>query len=828
MSVMMNGLVSVFDKLHAVSLIDRALGLERLSWSRQDLLLGWRYELPAWVWVLMALAAMGCSWWGYSRMLGRVGPRVMLAGVRVVLFMFIAAVLAGPLLVLKQERVEPDWLVMLVDRSASMQIQDTDTQTPSGPTRISRAEALRQAITQQADLFGPEALGKDRRLLWLGFDAQAYPIDPPYLDPESAGTPGTPQGRVTALRTAIEQSLQRTAGRPVSGIVLWTDGRSPQPTGADLIHRLRQQAVSVFPVPLGASKQPVDLSLARIDAPDKAFVNDAVPITVWVAHDPADVAVDGAHVRVRLIDAQTGDTLDERSPDAGLSEPVRLLGESSVAGPVKWRVELEYEPPATEGAPNRPVGATNELITENNHQEVALELIDRPIRVLYVEGYPRWEYRYLKNVLVRERSIESSILLLSGDRDFAQEGDQPITRLPNDYQELKAFDVVIIGDVPSDYFTLEQRTMLRDYVALHGAGLLWIGGAYHTPYSYDATRMADLLPMRRPGMTELFDAAQGSLMASPTPLARALNLFSLSTPDAVSRDEGVSDPRWPANLPGLLWAQVIAALKPSVDVLATASMSIEESPIPLVMRLRYGAGQSVYVATDDTWRWRYGRGDVYFQRFWVQLVRMLGRHRIREDTGRVQLSVSHRRIELGQTVVVELHVGDAMLLERDLPRVAVSVARTASMEGAADRLERLELLPQPQTGADVANGESSENQRVYRAAWRPSWAGQLTLRVVEPALEDLNITLPIEVIHPEDELRHPMPDHDRLVDLAELTGGQVVWPDRLDELAGLIPNRARRTPDDISESLWDSPLTLIIIMGLLTVEWVGRKVIQLA
>jgi len=822
----MYGWISVFDKLHAASWIDRALGLERLSWSRQDLLLSWRYELPAWVWVLMALAAMGFSWWGYSRMLGRVGARAMLAAVRAVLFMFIAAVLAGPLLVLKQERVEPDWLVMLVDRSASMQIQDTDTVTASGTTRISRDAALRNAITQQADLFGPERLGKDRRLLWLGFDAQAYPIDPPYLDP---GSTGVPQGRVTALRTAIEQALQRTAGRPVSGIVLWTDGRSPQTTGGELIHRLRQQAVSVFPVPLGASQQPVDLSLARVDAPDKAFVNDTVPITVWVAHDPADVEIDPTHVRVRLIDAQTGKTLDERSPDAGLSEPVRLLGESSVAGPVKWRVELEYKPPVSQGTLNRTTGAMHELITENNHQEVALELIDRPIRVLYVEGYPRWEYRYLKNVLVRERSIESSILLLSGDRDFAQEGDQPIARLPSDYQELKPFDVVIIGDVPSDYFTIEQRAMLRDHVALHGAGLLWIGGAYHTPYSYDATRMADLLPMRRPGMTELFDATQGSLMVRPTPLARALNIFSLRTPDAADRDEGVLS-RWPTNLPGLAWAQVVAALKPSVEVLATASINAQGSSIPLVMRLRYGAGQSVYVATDDTWRWRYGRGDVYFQRFWVQLVRMLGRHRIRQDTDGVRLSVSHRRIELGQTVVVMLHVDDAMLLERNLSRVAVSVAREGrGMEGTADSLERLELLPlQSQAGGGVAEGRSSENQRVYRAAWRPGWAGQLTLRVVEPALEDLNITLPIEVIHPEDEMRHPMPDHDRLADLAQQTGGRVVWPDRLDELVGLIPNRARRTPDDISEPLWDSPLTLIIVMGLLTVEWVGRKMIRLA
>jgi len=82
---------------------------------------------------------------------------------------------------------------------------------------------------------------------------------------------------------------------------------------------------------------------------------------------------------------------------------------------------------------------------------------------------------------------------------------------------------------------------------------------------------------------------------------------------------------WPEDLPPLHWVQQVGPLKPTAEVLAQAQQATARGrPLPLVMRMRYGSGQSVYVATDETWRWRYGRGELYFQQFWIQLLRMLG------------------------------------------------------------------------------------------------------------------------------------------------------------------------------------------------------------
>ncbi|MEE9212672.1 MAG: hypothetical protein V3U29_08470 [Phycisphaeraceae bacterium] len=819
----------------ATTLIDEILGLTRISWSDPRTSLGWRVSLPAWAWALIVLTAIAFAGWSYYRLLGSRAARVTLAMVRVLLIVFIAALLAGPMLVLAQERVEPDWLLVLVDRSASMQIADTDPRElgmdsavfdKAAGVAISRDAALRAGLAYHGDVFGPDQLGKQRQVIWLGFDGTSYPLGA--ADDPTSSVPflPDPSGQATALRTAIEQALQRAIGRPVSGIVLFTDGRSPESTGADLIRRLQQQAVAVFPVPMGSASARLDLAVTDVHYPEKAFVNDTVPVTVWVQQVGQGVGFDPSRVTVSLIDVQAGSLLDEQTltPDASLDEPIRLTAQSQTIGQVQWRIEVTYD---TDPSAARDVPAgLRELITENNTARIRLELIDRPIRVLYVDGYPRWEYRYLKNMLMREKSILSSILLLSADRGFAQEGDVPITRLPGDAEEIEPFDVIIVGDVPSSFFSAAQLSLIRDHVGARGAGLLWVGGAYDAPISYETTPLADLLPMRRPGAVGAVDPASGPFAMRPTRLAETLNVLRLRSASADAADDR-SAAAWPVDLPPLSWVQDLGPLKPTAEVLGQWRRDGSAAPgIPLVTRMRYGAGQTIYVATDDTWRWRYGRGEFYFEQFWVQLVRMLGRNRLQQAGDRIRLRVP-RSARVHESVVVELVMEDTRVLDLDLRTVAVDVF--AGGDEQAGPVERIELwTKQGGSEADAsADPLAVSRGRSYKAQWRPGTPGSLVLRVVEPGLSELNITRAVEVLRRDDELRQPMPDHARLEALANQTGGQVVRLNELDRLVSLVPNRARRTPNDIREPLWDSSLALVIVVVLLTAEWVCRKVIRL-
>ena len=288
-------------------------------------------------------------------------------------------------------------------------------------------------------------------------------------------------------------------------------------------------------------------------------------------------------------------------------------------------------------------------------------------------------------------------------------------------------------------------------------------------------------------------------------------------------------------------------LKPTAEVLAFAPLEGGRRLLPLVVRLRYGAGQTVYVATDETWRWRLGRGDLFFDQFWMQLVQMLARGRLQQGPERMWLDVSHRRIEHDQALIVTLRIDNQQLLERRLPSIAVAITDAADPERTI--LDRIELLPVSVSGSKrhggIEEGEGFIGQaaggvREYQAIWRPSASSPqartssaarsrtLVLRVVEPALVDQDITEQVELVAPGDELRHPAADHERLVQLSAQTGGEVVPLAELPRLSTLIPNRARRKPNDISEPLWDSPLGLVVVVFLLSVEWIGRKVMRLA
>jgi len=925
--------------------VDGWLGLEQVSWSEATAL-GWRYALPAWVWVLIGVGAVASAWWGYRKLAGPTWGRVVCAGLRGLLIGLIAVLLAGPEVVRSDETVEQDVLLILVDRSASMNVADmppgsfnadpgsfntspgnldpslkkneslgpldfdgavleknlnNDLQDASesgtkasGGGLISREAALRWALESQGEVFGPEQLGRDRQVMWLGFGEKVFELASP-MGENGVAVLGEAQDQATSLRTAIEEALRRVAGRPISGIVLISDGQSPQATGASLLTKLEQQSTRVFSVPLGAERLPLDLVLTRVDPPKTAFINDPVPVTVVVEQPGvnADQQIDPANVTVRLIDTQTQDVVDEKTlKGVGLGRPLRLKGQSSQTGELSWTVEVLYNPPPESPPKSSPellpellpessseslqtpslkpvvTSSEKELNLTNNTESFTVEMIDRPIRVLYIEGYPRWEYRYLKNMLIREKSIDSSILLLSADRSFAQEGDTPITRLPREAEEWQRYDVVILGDVPADVMTPQQRKALHDLVSRRGAGLLWIGGPGSTPRSYAATMLSDLLPMRDPEAAAVLPFA--SLSVQPTALAKSLSVLQLQADESAEPNGG--DFTWPAELPPLRWVQDLGKLKASAEVLArvqprlshglnheaageeesnregdnfgNGSSHAGELGEPLIARMRFGAGQSVYVATDETWRWRYARGEVYFERFWVQLVRMLGRSAATRSDERVSLTASARRTPRGGTVVLDLVIQDAALLSRNLSSIRVAVRKISRSEtetsNDAATLAEFELRPQrDENGFDAGSGGVSGGtsgaasgggaERVYTGAWLARVSGALELVVIEPALAGFELTAKLEVIAPDDELRRAEADVARLVRLAEATGGRVVAINDLSQLTepGVVRNLSRKTINDVAEPIWNSGLALGLLIGLIALEWIVRKLIRL-
>ncbi|MEM1424507.1 MAG: hypothetical protein AAGH64_10960, partial [Planctomycetota bacterium] len=712
-------------------------------------------------------------------------------GLRAALLIVLAVLIAGPRLAEVDERVERDWVLVLVDRSASMSIPDVAH--TSG--RITREAQLTEALRDAWPAF--QEIASERTVVWLGFDAGAFD-----LEADESLRLGEASGSATALGAALDQALARAAARPLSSVVLLTDGRSVDTPTRAALRRLRAERVPVHSVALGSPDPVGDIAIRSVDAPRAAFAGDVTPVRVELdaLGAPADEPV-----TLRLVDNATGLVLDEREvlPDE-IDGPVTLTHKATEAGEASWSVEAQT--------------TTTDLVEDNNSVNIALELVDRPLRVLYIDGYPRWEQRYLRNLLLREASILSSGLMLAADRRYTQEGDIELTTLPGSPEDWEEFDIVIIGDVRPDVLRIEQLEQLRDHIAKRGAGLLWIGGEASTPSRWFDTELADLLPFSRTG-------ADGTRLLDPFVVTPALGADRLGV---LRLSEDPEEP-WPAVLddPGTGWStfyygQAIdpAGVKPTAEVLAFARSIVTGDETPIALTMRYGAGRSVYIATDEVWRYRYGRAEVLYERFWVPLVRMLGRESLSRAGRALVFRATPTRAIVERPVRLRLELLDQALIDAAPREIRVALEREAAAGDTTDETQRVE----------VTMRRDADDERVYLASWQPPTAGVWTARPNDPLLADAGATEDlaerIEVALPQDELRRPETDHGALRALASETGGVVVEPSEAGTLTDLFPNRQLRVRTERAEPLWDTPLALIVVLLLVTGEWVGRRLLR--
>ncbi|MSR29484.1 MAG: hypothetical protein EXS03_07930 [Phycisphaerales bacterium] len=752
------------------------LGLEAIPSGAQGVEFSWQHPMASWAWFLIMVAAVAIGWWSYRSLMGRGASRVALGVVRAVLITLMAALAAGPLLRLPIVESDPDFVAVLVDRSRSMTIADTKEASGEYSERDS---VVRQVLQDPVW----RTIDESKEIIWLGFHASAFDLNPSELPP--------PDGWSTDLTIPIETALRRLAGRPASAIVVVSDGRTARPMDQHTLRAISARAIPVFTVALGSAVAMTDLSVAEADAPQRAFVRDQVPVVVRVE---CAGGTPGSPVQIELVDAETLRIIDsvELTPDKFTSRHAEavLTGAHEEAGQTRWIVRVH--------------GSGDDLVKANDEQTIEIDFIDRPLRVLYIEGYPRWEYRYLKNLLVREPSLESSVMLLSADRDFAQEGNAPLERLPQTADEFAEFDLFILGDVPSGSLSQTQIANIASSVSDRGAGLLWIAGERSTPGSWRSTELEDLLPLR--GVPERFDEV---VIIEPTPGAQRSGVLQLGEtprerwPDALTETGGHA---------GLEWAQRIEvdSLKPASEVLAVARPLSSSQAYPLAVTMRYGAGVVLYVGTDETWRWRHGIGETYQERFWIQFIRYLSRGSVQRDDKPFQLIVEPRQPEVGVPAMIRVEVQETK---------AGDVAGDAPLEVRADPI-------------DAGQGASGETTQLIRDGgqwvngWTPLAAGAWRIRVDSPRTGVLEQV--VTVVRSDAELLTPETDHAQLAELALRTGGAVVAPGDLRRLLDLLPRRSLTKEQAIIDPIWNSPAALTVVLALLLAEWIGRRWLRLA
>lgn len=788
--------------------------------AQEDMQFGFAHPLPRWGWGITLLILSMIAWWSYHRLAGQKMVRIGLGITRFVLLLVLVFLALGPELVRTEQRIERDSIIVLLDRSKSLTIPDGHPLDQHNNT----AKPISREAQLQAILKNPiwHELEHNHELQWMGFDSSAYHLNRTNTLQQHATTQqndtlespskqlkiGKPMGARTRLDTAITQSLKANASHAIAGIVLVSDGRTTEHIRKQLIQQLKARKIPVVSIPLGSDQPLVDLAISRVDTPTSAFVDDVIPVSVTLSL--RGKARSSPRVRVILTDTLTGETLDEQTlaSDAWNNNQatVVLSSRSKVAGKAHWRVQL--------------ASSLHDILPANNTQEIHTTLSDRPLRVAYFDGYPRWEYRYIKDMLLQESSIKSSTLLLATNRRYIQEGDIGLGHVPRSEREWADLDVIVLGDLRPDVMSREQLEQLRDHVAQRGAGVVWIAGPGSTPWDWLDTPLADLLPFvssdtqGRSGLTVL---TQGCTLTRAAGSDRLGVLHMGDRLDETWLDQ-LSDPR--AGWSVLRWAVGIEedALKPTAQVLARVDNPDTGKSWPCVITMRYGAGRIVFVGTDEIWRWRYARGPTLGERFYLPLFRLAGRSSLSRSGQAVLLEAAPTTVQVAQPVRLS-----AVLLEQSLVDAAPSALNVT--------LQRQAMDDAPADTTQLTLGKEGIGQQAARYAsnWVPTTPGNYIATLTDPLLADSNATTTFRVISPDDELRLPDADHALLTHIANQTGGLVLSGDAMESLADVLPNRSiviQDTPE--IHTLWDSPWALLIVIVLLLTEWLSRRLIRLA
>ncbi len=827
------------------SFLEWLLSLDRLDLHEaRRVSLQWLEPFEAWVWFILVLVVPTYVILIYRHESGTLRARGLMAGARALLILFTLMLLCGPALVDRRDRTEPSTVAILIDRSASMARADhyssnewsqlvglVPSEQPSqGWQRRKLLEAIlstpqSSALSPQSSVLSPpqSAPGLLANLLTqhelrvfqfagsLSEQQDIAALEDARALAEQIITE-EPSGQETDIAGALEQVYSACIDAHLAGIVLITDGQPTHQTDWSKVTTLsRARGAAVYVIPLGSPRPPVDLAVDDVESDRHVYVGDRVAIDCTV-HETG--LPEGSVFEIMLRDAVSNELYASRTLRAhGPAREADSTGHVDAGSSTHaQRVELQFTP--------RSVGLQKliveipalaaELETANNVQRLQIRVIDDKIRVLYVDGYPRYEYRYLKNTLLLEESIISSTLLLSADRDFPQEGDRPIRRFPRDQEELNEYDVIVFGDVDprEGWISRTQMEMIVEFVNRRGGGFGLIAGEWYGPQRFAGTPIERLIPV---------DVSQRMpddlLVFARTGFRPELTAAGLESPIMrLLLDQGQAEQAF-QHLPLWYWFHSVTQARPGTEVLLQhPTLANEQGALPLVVVGRYGAGRTFYQGSDDSWRWRRHKGEGFFDTYWIQVMRYLGRNKKLRPATEISLRTDRRKVDPRSPVVVSLD------FETAAPLAAP----------AAELPDQVAILMRSATGikiGDVLLTRLTANSRRFQGSFVPEGAGQIEL-IFDPeqyAIDAPRVSALVDVRQVSLESRRPEANLRLMSELAEMTGGSIVHPGDAASAHELIPDRQYVMPDDITETIWDSKLALLIFVLLITTEWALRK-----
>ena len=783
--------------------IQRLLGIETVAGEGTV----WRVEhswnwMP-WVTLLLLVLAVGFVAGMYareSRAAGRLWKTV-LATIRLSLVAIVLVMIAQ--FTLSLERTGLPYVAVLVDDSLSMSIVDRYEEKlgkrlekqvkKAGFDELSRMNLAKTILSERGGGLLEGIAGKYKR----DYKLRVYFLTE--MRPHAADDMATlsehirsarPVGKTTRLGAAVRTILDDLRGTVPAGIVILSDGINTDGPALDVAATLaRRKAVPLFTVALGDDRPATDLKLTDLLVDEVVFVDDVVDFQCKLTA----TGFEGREARVVLRHKDKPRVLAETTIKIlsdGRPRQVRLPYRPGEIGEFRYVVEVEP--------------LDGELQTDNNRLERTVRVTDEQIRVLLVQAYPNFEFRYLRNMLARDGTIRLHTVLQDADPEHAGQDAAALGGFPVRRDELFGYDVIILGDVDPKRLGDAALQHLADFVNRpdKGGALVFLAGPKSMPLAYRDTPLARLMPIRIDSarLPVADRAITEGFVVQPTELG-------LVSPSMQLGDTPAETQKIWENLPPLYWMLEAPEPKPAARVLAVhpTRLGHDGRPLPVICTQYVGAGKVLMHMTDETWRWRWRTGDTYFARYWVQTIRALSRAKLSGGDRSAVLSADRREYRRGEPARLRVRFADPRLAPAEDDGVIVVLEHP----GHQNR-----RIPLRRAGA----------REIFESVLLEPALGSYHAWVAVPTLEGRAPAVDFTVVAPPGEFEHVRTDTASLRRAAERTQGRFYTPLVAGRLLGDLPP-GRQVPVESLPPvpLWNKWPLLLIFLILLVGEWVLRK-----
>ena len=722
---------------------------------------------PVWLLAVAVLLAGGALAWHVSR------HRGLLSGVRPVVVWVLETALVAlvlfliwhPAISIATLRPQQNVVAVLVDDSRSMNASE------NGTTRLRQAENVLNGglLTSLQKKF-------QVRLYRFGKNLERIQkVD------QLAGA--EPASRIGA---SVEQALAEASTLPLGAIVVLSDG-SDNSGGIDLdtVAQIRRARVPVHTIGFGLEKPARDVEISDAVVPTRALADSRLNAQITFrqfgfTREKGRLAVrDGTKLlasREIIFKADGAPQIESLVFNAGL------------AAPRTFQFAIEPLP-----------GEEN---LKNNQVTRLVNVTSAKPRILYIEGEPRWEYKFIHRAVEEDRSLElSSMVRTTQNKIYTQATDADDRKrladgFPSKPEDLFVYDGLIIGSVEAGYFTSQQQELIRDFVDRRGGGVVFLGGrAALADGGWAHSSLADLLPVH-------ISEAKGTFHRDPA----AAELTPQGRENVICRleeDPNRNAERW-KHMPALAdYEQVGDAKRGAVTLLEMSAGGRRH--LPLLVLQQYGRGRTAVFATSGSWRWQMMQplADRTHEVFWQQLLRYL----VSDTPGRVVASTPHPILSDESRVPLRVEARDKSF------RPIANATVEAHIVGPGGLAENVALRPQPlEEGVYTADWSADKPgsymaEAVVRQGQQEAGRDVLVFRREDGVAENFRVTQ----------------DRELLEKLADQTGGKYYPANRASRLAENISYSEAGITTRETRDLWDMPAIFLAALLLRASEWLLRR-----